>query len=210
MGGLTTDEENARLYDFVLGLTGKTEPRVCYLGTARGDAETGLLRFYQSFANRRCRLTHLALFDRTVADVRAFLLEQDAVVVNGGNTANMLAIWRVHGVDRALRAAYEAGAVMCGWSAGSPCWYEGGVTDSFGGLAALDDGLGFLAGSHCPHYASAERRAAYPRLVAQGLPGGVAADDGCGLYYADEHLVEAVASRQGAQAYRVELVEGGV
>src|SRR5438067_1891563 len=149
MGGLTVEEENARLVDFALGLTGKVEPRVCLLATATGDAEGSLLRSYQTFADKRCRATHLALFNRTVDDVRAFVLEQDLIYVGGGNTANMLAIWRVHEVDAALREAYADGAVLCGFSAGSVCWFEAGVTDSFGGLAALHDGLGLLAGRNC-------------------------------------------------------------
>jgi len=127
--------------------------------------------------------------------------------VGGGNTANMLAIWRVHGVDQALRAAWEAGVVLCGLSAGSLCWFESGVTDSFGlPLTPLHGALGFLPGSHCPHYdGEPGRRPTYQRCVAAGLlPPGMAADDGCALHFQDTQLTAVVASRPTAQAYRVE------
>jgi peptidase E len=119
----------------------------------------------------------------------------------------MLAIWRVHGVDRALRAAWQAGTVMAGQSAGSLCWFETGTTDSFGkGLAALSGGLGFVPGSHAPHYdGEAFRRPHYRQLIADGvLPAGYAADDGAALIFQGPELAEVVASRPNARAYRVE------
>ncbi len=140
------------------------------------------------------------------ADLRALALSHDAILVCGGNTANMLAVWRVHGFDRVLREAWEAGVVLFGWSAGMICWFEAGVTDSFGPeLAGLRDGLGFLPGSACPHYDGEElRRPVYTRLVAdEGFPPGVALDDGAAARFVGTELVEVVASRPGAGGYRV-------
>ena len=118
----------------------------------------------------------------------------------------MLAIWRVHGFDGILREAWESGIVLCGASAGMICWFEAGVTDSFGPqLAAMRDGLGFLAGSACPHYDGEERRRpVYTELVRDGFPAGYAADDGVGLHFAGTELVESVTCRPGTGAYRVE------
>src|SRR5436190_20978614 len=122
---------------------GRPRPRVGFHGTASGDADGYIARFYAAFA-RRAEASHLPLFVRTEVDIEAFLLDQDVVYVGGGNTANLLAVWRVHGVDRALRRAWEAGVVMTGLSAGSLCWFETGTTDSFGrSLAPLSAGLGF-------------------------------------------------------------------
>ena len=134
------------------------------------------------------------------------MLAQDVVFVGGGNTANMLAIWRVHGFDRILREAWEAGVLLTGWSAGMICWFEAGVTDSFGPqLAGMRDGLGFVAGSACPHYDEEElRRPVYTQLVADGFPPGIAADDGVGVHFHGSELAEVVTVRQGATAYRVE------
>ena len=127
------------------------------------------------------------------------------IYVGGGNTANMLAVWRVHLLDRILARAWEAGVVLAGVSAGSICWFEGGTTDSFGGLAALTGGLGLLPGSHSPHYdGETERRPTYHRLIADGtLPDGYAADDGAALVFHGTELAEVVASRPLARGYRV-------
>jgi dipeptidase E len=138
--------------------------------------------------------------------LRELVLSQDVVVVGGGNTANMLAIWRVHGFDALLREAWEQGVVLTGWSAGMICWFEAGVTDSFGPqLDGMRDGLGLLPGSACPHYDDEElRRPVYRRLVDSGFPAGYAADSGVGLHFAGTELVEVVSSREGATGYRVE------
>ncbi len=207
-GGFSMEPDNL-LDDHVLELARanrrRDRPRVCFVPTASGDSEAYIADFYAAFA-RRSEASHLALFNRSVVDLEAFLLDQDVVYVGGGNTANMLAIWRIHGVDGALRRAWESGVVMTGLSAGSLCWFEGGTTDSFGpDLAGLSDGLGFLPGSHSPHYdGEAGRRPLYQRLVADGrLPEGYAADDGAALVFLGRELAEVVASRPAARAYRV-------
>ena len=211
-GGFSDEPEGPLLDDFVLGLTGKPRPRVCFAPTTSGDSEGYVKRFYDAFPPERAEASHLALFRRTVPDLRAFVLSQDVVYVGGGNTVNLLAVWRAHGLDLVLREAWEAGIVLCGLSAGGLCWFEGGSTDSLGdGSAPLRDGLGLLLGSFCPHYDSeAERRLTYQRYVMDGLPGGFAADDGVGLHFVGTELVEAVASRPTAHAYRVERGQEGV
>src|SRR5262245_14200298 len=99
-----------------------------------------------------CEPTHVELFRRRVVDLLSFAKGQDIIYVGGGNTANMLAVWRLQGFDRALREALTTGTILAGVSAGSACWFECAVTDSFGPeLAQLNDGLGFLTGSNCPH-----------------------------------------------------------
>jgi len=133
--------------------------------------------------------------------------------VPGGNTVRALAVWRATGADAALREAWMQGTILSGLSAGSLCWFDAGVTDSAspdGTLTALTDGLGLLAGSHCPHYHSEpDRRPAYLSLVASGaLPPGYAVDDYAALHFRDGELVEVVASRPDAYAYRVEAHDG--
>jgi len=150
--------------------------------------------------------THFSFYPWPPDDLREQALASDAILVCGGNTANMLAIWRVYGFDRVLREAWDAGVLLCGWSAGMICWFEAGVTDSFGPqLEGMRDGLGFLPGSACPHYDGEElRRPVYQKLVADGFPPGIAADDGVGLHYRGTELAEVVTAREGATAYRVE------
>ena len=209
MGGSDFSEPyNPLLDDYILRLArerqGRARARVCFVPTASGDSEGYVAAFYAVFA-RRAEATHLALFGRTVVDLEAFVREQDVIYVGGGNTANLLAVWRAHGFDRILARAWEAGVVLAGTSAGSNCWFEGATTDSFGPLAALPDGLGFLPGSHSPHYDSEPgRRPTYQRLVAEGaLPDGYAADDCAGLVFRGTQLAEVVTSRPEARAYRV-------
>jgi dipeptidase E len=198
------------LHQYLLDLSGQERPRICLVATASGEDAASHAAFYATFA-RRAEATHLDLFDRRIDDIEAFLLDQDVIYVGGGNTANMLAIWRVHGVDKALRTAWERGVVLAGWSAGGMCWFEGGLTDSFGpDLAPLRDGLKFLAGSFCPHYdAESLRRPRYEQVVGSGaLQDGFAADDGVGLLFEGRNFAEAVASLPGQHAYRVERRRG--
>jgi peptidase E len=189
-------------------------PRVCYLGTAAGDSVNGTAAFHGAFAGSDARVSHLELFTMpNVDDVRAHLLAQDVVWVGGGSVANLLAVWRVHGLHEVFREAWEAGVVLAGVSAGSICWHVGGSTDSFGPLRPVLDGLGLLPWGNGVHHDSEDgRRALLHRLVGDGtLPTSYATDDGVGLSYEGTELVEAVADRAGAAAYRVErLADGGV
>ncbi len=191
---------------FLLSLTQKPRPKICFLATAVGDAPDAIVRFYEAFEPASCERSHLKLFGVPHAGIREHLLHQDVIYVSGGNTANMLAVWRVHRIDAILREAWERGTVLCGWSAGAICWFEGGITDSFGPeLAPLDDGLGFLSGTFCPHYdGEPERRPTFLRLVAGGFPAGLAADDAVGVHLAGRELAEVVTERPNARAYRVQ------
>jgi peptidase E len=219
-GGFSQEPDNPLLDRFVLDLArrvrGRERPRVCFLPTASGDAEGYIAGFHAAF-DPVAEASHLQLFTRPDDPLDPYLLDQDLVYVGGGNTANMVLIWRLHGVDRILRQAWEAGTVLAGLSAGALCWFECGVTDSFGPSLArpLHDGLALLSGSFCPHYDGEElRRPTYHELVGRdlpdGLPAGLAADDGAAVHFVGTELVEAVASRPAARAYRVGLVDGAV
>jgi dipeptidase E len=205
LGGAGSEQETRRLLAYVVELTGKPSPKVCVVPTAAGDDAGSVLRLY-GMLPEDARASHLPFFPWPPAELRRFALEHDVIFVGGGNTANALAIWRVHGFDRILREAWEAGVVLTGWSAGMICWFEAGVTDSFGPqLEGMHDGLGFLAGSACPHYDGEERRRpVYRRLVAEGFPPGLAADDGVGVRFVGDELAEVVTVREGAVAYRVD------
>ncbi|HEY5627919.1 MAG TPA: peptidase E [Candidatus Limnocylindrales bacterium] len=187
------------------GADDSSRPRVCFIGTAGGDAPSYVERFQAAFDDV-AETSHLGLFDRQVLDIDGFLGAQDAVYVGGGNTANMLAIWRLHGVDTALRRAWERGVVMAGISAGAICWFEAGTTDSFGPqLAGFRDGLGILPGSMSPHFDGEPlRRPLFHRLIGAGeLPVGLAADDGAALVFHGTTLGECVSEREPAACYRL-------
>jgi dipeptidase E len=202
-GGALFVDEAAPLREFILSLARHPSPRVCFLPTAVGDHPEAVARFYRVAARMDCRPSDLPLFHREIEDLETFLMEQDVIWVAGGNTANALAVWRTHGLDALLRKAWEAGSVMTGASAGMNCWFEASVTDSFSlrRLEGLRDGLGWLAGSACPHWDGEEmRRPVYRDLVAGGFPGGVAAEDGVGVVYSGVDFVEAVSWRADGAA----------
>ena len=205
-GGFSMEPRNPRLDKWLLSLSRRSRPRVLFIPTASGDAEDYVRRFYRAFARYRCQPTHLPLFSRTTDNLRKQLVSQDLIYVGGGNTANLLAIWKVHGLDSALREAWHKGVVLCGVSAGAICWFEGGVTDSFGQtLQALNGGLALLPGSFCPHYdGETQRRPTFHRLVASGrLASGFAADDGAAILFEGSKVADVVRSRRNVAAYRV-------
>lgn len=211
-GGFSQEPDNPALDDFVLDLCGAGTPRICFVGTASGDADGYAAKFFEAFAARGCVATRLSLFQPGKAPAAELLPAQDVIYVGGGSTANMLAVWRVHGIDVLLREAWERGTVLAGLSAGSICWFESGVTDSLHpqDMLPLTNALGFLPGSHCPHYTDRRRPEAYRRFVATGeLPPGYGVDDGAALHFTGTALTEVVASRPAAQAYWVEAGEAG-
>ena len=195
---------------FLAELTGRERPRVLYIGTAAAEDPASALQIYDRFAGV-VELSRLEFFPWPPEDLRATVLEQDLIFVGGGNPANMLAIWRVHGVDELLREAWDRGIVLSGSSAGGICWFEQGVTDSFGPQLEQMDCLGFLGGSFCPHYDDEEqRRPRHRELLQAGLAPGYAADSGVGLHFVDGELREVVACEEGSKAYRVEVRDGDV
>ncbi len=213
-GGFSASEDGSSLLDdFLLSLSGRDRPRVCFVPTASGDDSGYAERFLDAFAGR-AEASVLSLFGKEPWGYAgpATVLKQDVVYVGGGSTANLLAVWRLHGLDRLLKQAAAAGTVLAGISAGMNCWFHGSSTDSFGPLRALPDGLELLPGSACPHYfGEADRQTAFHRMIGSGeLPYGHAADDGAALLWRDGALVEAVTERIGGQAFRVERVGDGV
>jgi peptidase E len=206
MGGLSwEDDERRRLEDYFLSFARRRErAKVLFVPTAVANGAEQTLSIYEQLADR-AEVSHLPFFPWPPSDLRELALDQDVIYVSGGNTANALAIWRLHGFDAILREAWEAGVVLTGWSAGMICWFEAAVTDSFGPeLQGMRDGLGFLPGSACPHYDGEEtRRPVYQRLVAEGFPAGLAADDCVALRFDGTELAEVASAREGSRAYRV-------
>ncbi|ASW56658.1 peptidase E [Plantactinospora sp. KBS50] len=183
------------------------QPRLCYLGQAGGDWPESTARWYAMFAGTRFRVSHLSLYPMpTVDDVRAHLLHQDVIWVGGGSVANLVAVWRVHGLDEILHECWQAGVVLAGVSAGSICWHVGGPTDSFGPtLRPFTAGLGWLPYTNGVHYDGEEQRRPLTHRVVgdRTLPSAYCTDNGVGLVYRGTRLVEAVADRPGVSAYEV-------
>jgi dipeptidase E len=204
-GGFSMEPENPLLDRYILKQSGKANPKICFIPTASGDSESYISRFYTFFEKENCQPSHLSLFKPPTRDIEGFLLDKDILYVGGGNTKNLLVLWKEWGLDLILKKAWEQGILLAGISAGSICWYEEGITDSYGdGLEPLKC-LGFLGGSNCPHYdGEADRRPAYHRFIESGeVQAGVAADDGAAVHYIDRDIHKVVSSRPDAKAYKV-------
>ncbi len=201
-GGFSMERGNPLLDDYVLGLTGKPRPRVCFLPTASGDADHYVVRFYQEFAKERADASHLTFFrrDRAIPCVREHLLSQDLIYVGGGSLVSLLGVWKAHGIDQIMREAWEAGVVLCGLSAGALCWFSDSITAYYDAPERVE-GMGFLPWSFTAHYDSEpERRDEFHRLLCGGMRPGYAADDGAALHFRGTELHKVVSSRPAAGA----------
>jgi dipeptidase E len=204
---------NTLLDDHLLKLTGVERPRVCFLPTASGDADHYVVRFYRAFPASRCEPSHISLFRREtgVGDPYGHLLEQDLIYVGGGSLVSLLGTWRAHGIDLALRDAWQAGVVLCGGSAGSLCWFAEAVSAFHEGPPRRIEALGFLPWSNAVHYCDEPgRRSAFTDAVADGMAPGYGAGDASALHFVGTELSEVVCSRPGARAMYVSAGSDGV
>lgn len=212
-GGFSMEPDNPLLDQYILDQSGVKRPKVCFVPTASGDAEGYIERFYKAFENLACVPSHLSLFRPEVTDLEGFVLSRDVIYVGGGNTRNLLVLWKEWGLDRILLSAWERGVVLAGISAGANCWFEECVSDSIPGSLTALSGMGLLAGSCCPHYNDLEAgyRSGCHRLLLKGkLKAGYGIDDGAALHFIDGRLHRAVSSRPTAKAYRVRVMDGAV
>lgn len=203
-GGFVADPDNLLLEEYILAACDAPEPRVCFIPTASGDSSAHVEKFYAAFNRLSCRPNHLIL-SRTGTNVLRPAEDADVFYVGGGNTRNLLVLWKEWRLSDVLREAWQRGAVLSGVSAGALCWFEEGVSDSFGPDLKPIRCLGLLRGSYCPHYdGEPERRPAFRGMVAAGrITDGYGVDDGAALHFVGQELQEIVSSRSGAGAYRV-------
>lgn len=203
-GGGFSDGSEPELDAYVLDQCQRSKPKIGFLGTASGDAESYRLKFYTRFSQLNCTPSHLTFFHRT-PNIEDWVTDQDIIFVGGGNTMSMLAIWQVWGLVPLLGKAAENGTVLAGISAGANCWFESCLTDA--GLDTLSPlkCLSFLLGSCCPHYSSeVERRNTFEHLVGTGeLAPGIAIDDGAAVHFKDGKLSRVVSGNSQATAYKV-------
>jgi peptidase E len=202
-----------------LALTGKTRPRVCLVNTAMGDNLMYYAFAYEAFNFAGCDVTEMKVYPQPSADPEERLCGSDLVWVGGGSVANLLALWRLHGIDDAMRSAWEQGVILGGVSAGSLCWHMGGTTDSFGPtLQPVTNALGFLPYANGVHYdAEAQRRPLLQKLMMEGVLGPLAyaTDNTVGVWYEGIEATNVVSDSPldpatGPAAYKVELIDGEI
>lgn len=198
---------------YMAQLTGKPRPKLLYLPTASADSPTGIINWYRACATLNVEPSHQISFIASYTQTRTWeevLLSVDGIVCSGGNTLNQQVIWKAHGIDALLRQAWDRGIVLGGASAGSLCWFEHGTTDSRPKELSRVDGMGFLQGSHSPHYdAEPGRRPLYQQMIQAGqMKPGYACDNDAGIYFEDSTVRRVVSTRAAAKVYYVSL-EGG-
>ncbi len=203
-GGFSMEPDNPLLDDYILKQAGKEEPKVCFIATASGDAEGYINKFYTHFNKKNCTPSHLSLFMGKTDDIEGFILNQDIIYVGGGNTRNLLVLWKEWGLDKILIKAYNKGIILSGLSAGSICWFEEGLTDSIPNQLNKLKCLEILTGSNCPHFdGEKERQDIYKGKILNGeMKEGIACDDGVGLHYINNKLEYVIASNTSGNAYK--------
>jgi peptidase E len=200
---------------YVIALTKKDNPRICFLPTASADNSNTILAWYNACEDLPMRPYVQRTFVASYTETKTFeenLLSMDAIIVSGGNTLNMMAIWKAQGIDTILRKAYNKGIVMAGGSAGSLCWFQGGTTDSRPRDLSIVKGLGFIQTSHCPHYHSEPlRKPLYFDNILNGrLSPGYAIDDLAGIVFENEKYIRSVAIDEKSHTYYVSVVDGKI
>ena len=194
------------LQTYLLGLAKKRTPRICFLGAANGDNPADIELFYRQMNRHDCRPFHLSMAAPVTRDFADFFQSMDIIYVGGGATKNLISVWRVWGVDVALRVAWDAGVILSGTSAGSICWFKACITDSYPAEMLPLECIGLLPGSACTHYdARPDRPPTFRRLIADGtIPSpGLATDDDTAVHYIDGELHEVLTVRPEARAYRL-------
>jgi peptidase E len=210
-GGIPWVGRNLIGEDYLLTLSKKQSPKICFIPTASGDSKLYIERFFRRYRRLICEPSVLPLFNLSVPNIERFVRGQDILFIGGGSTLNMLAIWHARKLEPILKEAMNNGTILSGVSAGSICWFEWGLSDSIscGKFEPLQC-LGYLPGSNCPHFdGEPGRQNVFRNLIAkERIPAGYAADDGVALHFVNERLVEAVSIKHSAKAYHI-CAEGG-
>jgi peptidase E len=206
---------NTAFIGYMAQLTGKPKPKLCYLPTASADSATGTITWFKNCAPLNVEAYVQESFIASTRQAKGWdevFLSMDGIVCSGGNTLNQQAIWKAQGIDVILKEAWDRGIVLGGASAGSLCWFEEGTTDSRPKELSIVKCLGFLKGSHSPHYdAEPGRRPLYQKLIASGeMKPGYACDNDAGIYFEDNEVKRVVHTRAAAKVYYVSMVNGKI
>ena len=212
---ITGGSMDSKFIMYIASLTGKENPKICFMPTATGDSLVTIVRWYDSCANLPIRPFVQRMFISSYTQKESFetvLLGMDAIIVGGGNTLNMMVIWKAHKIDEILKKAWEKGIVLGGGSAGSLCWFEHGTTDSRPTELSKVEGLGFIKTSHCPHYhAEPQRKPLYwEKIKSKEYKAGYACDDKAGIYFEDNEVKKVLALDEQSNAYFVSAEKGEV
>lgn len=198
------------LHHYILAQSTKRTPKICLLPTASADSSGVIKGFFEVFNKHRCEPDFLPLFYNKEENIREFLLSQDIILVAGGQSKSMMGVWKEWGIDEILRDAYDNGTILSGGSAGSVCWFDECITDSFGKKLQPMKCMGYLPYSNCPHYRSEERRTAYKAaILSRTIAPGYAVSDGAAIHFKDNKFFTAVSSIKEASSFYVDIDSSG-
>ena len=210
-GGFGRTVKDLRIEEYILSLSKKEKPNICFIPTATGDNDSYKVNYYDVFTKFNCNPTHIDFFKRTI-DLSSHIPKQDIIFVGGGNTKSMIAVWKDWGLDELLRNAYESGTVMSGVSAGAICGFEKGITDSWAYDLAVMDCLGFVTGVCCPHYDEEPARRPFVKkaLTENLIDHCLGVEGNCALHFKDDIPFRAINFGNNKNAYITSLKDGKV
>ena len=205
-GGFGRNPNHRLIEKYILDQSGISTPNICFIPTASAEDKSYTVNFYKCFSMLNCNPTHLNLFERT-PNLRSIINKQDIIYVGGGNTKSMLAVWKEWKLDKLLEKFYNKGKILCGVSAGSICWFDKGVTDSWASNLSILDCLGFVKGNSCPHYDGEKNRrpSVHSFIKENKIDFCYASDDGAALHFKDGQIYKSISFYKGAKSYIVKL-----
>ena len=205
-GGFGRNKSSNLIEKYIINLSGKKIPKICFLPTATGDNDTYIVRFYSVFTRLNCIPTHIEFFKRTI-DIHTHIMKQDIVFVGGGNTKSMLAIWNDWGMSSLLNDAYNSGVIMSGVSAGAICWFTRGITDSWENKLKILPCLDFINGTCCPHYDEEPSRIPYVKkiLLKKQITNCISIEGGSAMHFIDGKPFKNLSFLNNKNAYNVFL-----
>ena len=205
-GGFGRKNSSYLIEQYILNLSQKPSPRICFLPTATGDNDSYIVRFYSIFTKLNCIPSHIEFFKRT-SNIENNIMEQDIIFVGGGNTKSMLAIWNDWGMSDLLNNAYNKGAVMSGVSAGAICWFTSGITDSWDNELRIIPCLDLISGTCCPHYDEEPSRIPFVKKILEEkrLTNCFSIEGGSAMHFIDGKPYVNVSFRNNKNTYDVFL-----
>ena len=210
-GGFGRNPYQNKIENYILNQSSKEKPNICFIPTASAEEKSYIVNFYSTFSKLNCTPTHLNLFQRTPR-LDSIINKQDIIYVGGGNTKSMLAVWKDWNLDILLKKHYDKEKILAGVSAGSICWFEKGITDSWASNLNIIDCLGFIKGTSCPHYNSeSDRQPTIHKLIDQDkIKSCYCSDDGSALHFKNGKLYQSINFYNNANSYKVELKNNSI
>ena len=203
-GGFGRTPSSNLIEKYIINLSNKVTPKICFLPTASGDIDSYIVRFYSVFTRLNCTPSHIDFFKRTI-DIDDHIMNQDIIFVGGGNTKSMLAVWNEWGMNNLLKKAYENGVIMSGVSAGAICWFTNGVTDSWESELRILPCLDFIKGTCCPHYDEEPARIPYVKRILQEskVDNCISIEGGSALHFIDGKPFKNISFKDNKNSYNV-------